>query len=104
MRNARNDQLLHSFVLHGDQRARARLEGRHDAQRNSELAGKFDRSRVQDFGTEARQFEHFLEGYRFHSAGVRHDAGICCVNAIDIGADLTFINRQSRRNGHGRRI
>ena len=54
-----------------------------------------DRARLQHLGADGGQLQHFLIGYFLHFARLGHDAGICGVDAIDIGIDIAALGGKS---------
>ncbi len=82
---------LFRSIFRGDQCALARLEGRQDAQRHLVLLRELDRADLQHLRTEARHFEHFLEGDDIEAPRLRLDSRIGRVDAVDVGEDLAFV-------------
>jgi hypothetical protein len=95
--DAGDERLFHVGVfLKRDQRARTFDEGRQHAQRYLVLAGEFHRADLQHLGTEAGQFQHFLEGDLVEPARLGLDARIGGVNAVDVSVDLALVGLERR--------
>ena len=61
--------------------------------------GHFDGAWVQDFCTEAGEFEHLIVGDVFELGGVWHDAWVAGVDAVDVGVDLADVGVDGGCNG-----
>ncbi len=55
-------------------------------------------------GAGGGQLQHFVVADLADVAGLRHDAGIGRIDAVDVGIDLARRRVQHRRQGHGGRV
>ncbi len=103
--DAGNDRLFHGFLfIDCNKGARPLFEAVQNAQRDIVFAGEFDRTDLQHLGTEAGHFQHLFKGDLVEALGLRHDARISGVDAIDVGVDLALVRFQRRRQGNTGRV
>jgi hypothetical protein len=81
-------------TVRGDQRtgphkrALGSCEARTHAQRELMTLGEDDRAQRQDLGAGRRQLDHFVERYLGDATRTCDDAGVGCIDAVDVCVDL----------------
>ena len=113
-RNAGNDGLFHLFVfLKGDQGARfgffmnvdvPRREAGEHTQRHFVFACKLNRANLQHFAAQRGHFQHFFKADGLQATRFGHHAGVCGVDAIDVGVNQALMGFHGRSHGHRRGV
>ena len=76
----------------------------HDFQIDVVFLCHLDRAVVQDLRAQGGKFQHFVVSDGLQLARVRHKAGVCRVDAINVGINLAQVCAQGGRNGDCSRI
>ena len=59
---------------------------------------------MEDLGTQAGQFQHFVKGDLIQLSGTLNVSGICCVHAVHVGVNLAQVCLQGSSQSNGGRI
>lgn len=71
---------------------------------DAEFFGEFNGSALHNFGARAGEFKHFVIRDFLDFFGLRKDAGVGGVNAVDVGVDLAKVGADGGGDGDGGKV
>src|ERR1700689_1862533 len=102
--DAAHHLFFHDLVLVNHQCTRNVLIARQNLHAHAAVHRQFDRTRLQDLGPLAGEFEHLLIGYSIELPRLRNDARIGGIDPVDVGEDVATFGLERRRQRHRRGV